>query len=64
MEIRAIGHLVKTKPIQSVRQGRKANTFDFLGFTHLCGHSRKGKFLLGRKTSCVKFRNACKGMND
>jgi RNA-directed DNA polymerase len=46
------------------RQGRKANTFDFLGFTHFCGHSRKGKFLLGRKTSGVKFRKACKRMND
>jgi len=46
------------------RQGRKANTFDFLGFTHFCGHSRKGKFLLGRKTSLKKFRKACKAMND
>jgi len=46
------------------RQGRKANTFDFLGFTHFCGHSRKGTFLLGRKTSLKKFRNACKAMND
>jgi len=46
------------------RQGRKANTFDFLGFTHFCGHSRKGTFLLGRKTSGKKFRKACKAMND
>ena len=46
------------------RQGRKANTFDFLGFTHFCGHSRKGTFLLGRKTSRKKFRKACKAMND
>jgi len=46
------------------RQGRKANTFDFLGFTHFCGHSRKGTFLLGRKTSLKKFRKACKAMND
>lgn len=45
-------------------QGRKANTFDFLGFTHFCGHSRKGTFLLGRKTSRMKFRKACKAMND
>jgi len=46
------------------RQGRKSNTFDFLGFTHFCGFSRKGTFLLGRKTSRKKFRKACKQMND
>ena len=38
------------------RQNRKANTFDFLGFTHYCGRDRKGRFLLGRKTSGKKFR--------
>lgn len=31
-------------------------TFDFLGFTHYCGHSRSGKFKLKRKTSKKKFR--------
>jgi RNA-directed DNA polymerase len=41
------------------RQSRRANTFDFLGFTHYCGLSRKGLFLLGRKTSRKKFRKAC-----
>ncbi len=41
------------------RQGRKAHTFDFLGFTHYAGRSRKGNFLLGRKTSRKKFRKAC-----
>jgi group II intron reverse transcriptase/maturase len=41
------------------REGRKAHTFDFLGFTHYAGHSRKGYFLLGRKTSKKKFRKAC-----
>jgi len=30
--------------------------FDFLGFTHYCGHSRAGKFKLKRKTSKKKFR--------
>lgn len=40
------------------RQGRKANTFDFLGFTHFCGKSRKGKFIVGRQTSRKKFRLA------
>src|SRR5260370_18281287 len=26
------------------RQGKKPATFDFLGFTHICSRSRKGKF--------------------
>ena len=42
------------------REGRKPNTFDFLGFTHYAGRSRKGSFLLGRKTSRKKFRRACR----
>ena len=44
------------------RQERKANTFDFLGFTHYCTLSRKGKFKVGRKTSAKKFRKSCKNM--
>ena len=31
-------------------------TFDFLGFTHYCGHSRAGKFKLKRRTAKKKFR--------
>jgi len=46
------------------RQNRRANSFDFLGFTHYCGTSRKGKFIFGRKTSRRKFRKKCKEMND
>jgi group II intron reverse transcriptase/maturase len=41
------------------RQKRKANTFDFLGFTHFCGASRRGKFIVGRQTSRKKFRKKC-----
>lgn len=44
------------------RQGRRANTFDFLGFTHYAGRSRQGHFLLGRKTSPKKFRQACRAI--
>jgi group II intron reverse transcriptase/maturase len=44
-------------------QGRRAHTFDFLGFTHYCATSRKGKFIVGRKTSRKKFRKQCKEMN-
>jgi group II intron reverse transcriptase/maturase len=46
------------------RQNRKPNTFDFLGFTHYCGKSRKGKFKLGRKTSRKKYTAKCKAMKD
>ncbi len=33
---------------RSSRDLAKPETFDFLGFTHICGRSRKGKFLLKR----------------
>jgi group II intron reverse transcriptase/maturase len=46
------------------RQNRRTNSFDFLGFTHICGTSRKGKFIVGRKTSRRKFRMKCKDMNN
>ena len=37
--------------------GQSPGTFDFLGFTHYCGHSRAGRFKLKRKTSSKKLRN-------
>lgn len=46
----------------SRRQNRKANTFDFLGFTHFCDKSLKGNFKLGRKTSSKKFSVKCREM--
>jgi len=48
------------------RQRRRANTFDFLGFTHYCGVSRKGKFIVGRTTSrkkCKDLRSQSKALN-
>ncbi len=36
-------------------QQRRAHTFDFLGFTHFCGRSRRGKFIVGRRTSRKKY---------
>ena len=35
----------------------KPETFDFLGFTHICSKSRMGKFTVLRKTSAKKLRN-------
>lgn len=46
------------------RVGRRQNTFDFLGFTHFCDRSRKGKFIVGRKTSRKKFRKKCVELNN
>lgn len=45
------------------REGRKAATFDFLGFTHYGDKTRRGKFKLGRKTSAKKFRQKLEEMN-
>ncbi|MBN6743176.1 group II intron reverse transcriptase/maturase, partial [Acidithiobacillus sp. MC6.1] len=45
------------------REGRglaKPDTFDFLGFTHICSHTRRGSFQLKRKTRrdrmCAKLQ--------
>ncbi|MGB8451371.1 MAG: group II intron reverse transcriptase/maturase [Anaerocolumna sp.] len=42
----------------------KPETFDFLGFTHYCSHSRKGKFRVKRKTSAKKVRKKLKEINQ
>lgn len=42
------------------RNGGKPETFDFLGFTFYCTRSRKGNFLLGRKTAKKKYRQKIK----
>jgi hypothetical protein len=39
------------------RRGQgKPETFDFLGFTHCCGRTRKGKFMVLRLTSAKRLR--------
>jgi len=45
------------------KYGIKCETFDFLGFTHFCDKTRKGKFKLGRKTSRKKFTQKMMDMN-
>jgi len=47
----------------SKAQNRRANTFDFLGFTHYCDISGNGKFKVGRKTSRKRYSLKCKEMN-
>lgn len=36
--------------------GGRPETFDFLGFTHICGQTRKGHFQLERRTAKKKFQ--------
>jgi len=39
------------------RKGKgKPETFDFLGFTHICGKTRKGKFVVLRHTISKRMR--------
>ncbi len=58
-------HPEKTKLIElGKREKEKTNTFDFLGFTHYMGESKKGKSILKRKTSSKKFRTAAVKMDD
>ena len=51
-------------PYYSARdEGKKLETFDFLGFTHYCTKTRKGYFKLGRKTSRARYRQKLKETN-
>jgi group II intron reverse transcriptase/maturase len=38
----------------------KPETFDFLGFTHICSKNKKGGFFLRRKTIKKRFKRKCK----
>jgi hypothetical protein len=38
------------------RQGKKPATFDFLGFTHICARSRRGKFIVQVRTMKKRLR--------
>lgn len=42
----------------------KIGTFDFLGFTHYCSCSLKGRFRVKRKTSSKKFRSSMMKVNE
>jgi len=61
-------HPEKTKLVPFKRPPRggpnESESWDFLGFTHYCGHSRAGKFKLKRKTSKKKYRQKVQGMKD
>jgi RNA-directed DNA polymerase len=46
------------------RRGQRPETFDFLGFTHYCGHTGNGHFKVKRKTSGKKYRAKLKEMTE
>lgn len=45
---------------QAQKQKGKVETFNFLGFTHYCGKSRRGYFAMGHKTSKENLRRKLK----
>jgi RNA-directed DNA polymerase len=50
--------------LRARQEGRRLATFDFLGFTHYWGKTRKGSFKLGRKTARKKFVQKTKELNQ
>lgn len=56
-------HPEKTRLIELTGEKGDDTTFDFLGFTHYLGKSRKGNMVLMRKTSRKKLRVALIRMN-
>jgi RNA-directed DNA polymerase len=44
------------------RRGEKPTTFDFLGFTHICARSRKGRFTVHVKTIRKRLRRGLKAV--
>jgi RNA-directed DNA polymerase len=66
-------HPEKTRLIEFGRQAAdrrgqrglgKPETFNFLGFTHICGRSRHGKFLLVRKSRRDRMRGKLKEIKE
>ena len=49
---------------RAVRGLGKPDTFDFLGFTHLCGKTRTGRFWLRRITISKRMRAKLREVND
>jgi RNA-directed DNA polymerase len=58
-------HPEKTKLVEvNSRDRGTPSTFDFLGFTHYMGKSRKGKWILKRKTSKKKLKASLQQLNQ
>src|ERR1700739_312420 len=50
--------------VNAKRQGKKPCTLDFLGFTHICARSRKGKFTVHLRTMKKRFRRGLAAMAE
>jgi RNA-directed DNA polymerase len=46
------------------RGEKPPETFDFLGFTHICGQTRKGQFTVHRRTSHKKLQTKLKDLSE
>ena len=44
--------------------GKRAGTFNFLGFTHFCDTTRKGKYKVGRRTAKERYNSKTKTLNE
>lgn len=52
------------KERRSKRREGKPETFTFLGFTHYCGTTKQGKFVVRHKTSRKKYQDAVKRLKE
>lgn len=50
--------------LKARREGRKVDTFDFLGFTFYWARSGNGRLWIARKTSRAKYRQKMKAINQ
>lgn len=50
--------------LESKRSGKKAESFDFLGFTHFHKASRRGHFIMGHKTIKGRLSRSLKDINS
>ena len=57
-------HPDKTRLVDFRRTPRRSGSFDFLGFSHFWGKSRKGHPVVKRKTAKKRFARALKSMNQ
>ena len=46
------------------KEGKRVETFYFLGFTHYCSRSRSGKFKVGRKTETKRYARGVKKVQE
>jgi RNA-directed DNA polymerase len=57
-------HFGRSALEKAERDGTKPDTFDFLGFTHQCARSRRGKFMVQVKTMKKRMRRSLRVVSD